>query len=100
MTNMQYGLISLLHHVPVMLLTMFWGIALVTKIPSLGHSTAGIMLLLLPLLFSPVWCVWGMIRGIRRRKERHGIACAVMSAIGLMLFVLMLWGCAYIGSRY
>ena len=100
MSNLCYGIISLGHHIPVMLLTMFWGIALVTKIPSLGHSTAGVMLLLLPMLLSPVWCVWGMIRGIRRRKERHSMACAVMSTVGLVLFVLMMWGGAYIGSRY
>ncbi len=100
MTNLVYGLISLLHHIPVLLLTMFWGLPLGIHYPSLSDSTVGEMVLVLPLLLSPVWCLWGMIRGIRRRKERHGVACAVMSATGLVLFVLMMWGCVYFGSRY
>lgn len=97
MSNLLYGVISLVHHIPLMLLTSFTSLLLAVNFPALGDLAWP---LLLPLLLSPAWCLWGVVRGIRRRGERHGIACAVMSAIGLVLFMLMMWAAVYFGSRY
>ena len=97
MSNLLYGVISLVHHIPLLLLTSFTGLLLAVNFPALGDLAWP---LLLPLWLSPAWCLWGVIRGIRRRREPWGIACAVMSAVGLVLFVLMMWAAAYFGSRY
>ena len=99
MSNLRYGLISLFHHIPLLLATSFlMFLPIIAGNPDLpAVHTAWFCM---PLLLSPAWCLWGIVRGIRRRGERHGIACAVMSAAGLALFVLMMWAVVYIGGRY
>lgn len=45
------------------------------------------IIVILALLFSPISCIAGIVKGIRnRQKERFGIKCAVLSTIGLILF--------------
>lgn len=66
MSNLLYGVISLVHHIPLMLLTSFTGLLLVVNFPALGDLAWPLSL---PLWLSPAWCLWGVIRGIRRRRE-------------------------------
>ena len=98
MSDLLYGIISLLHHIPVLTLPSFIAIMVNAHFPGVLRQTWFIAVMSLPLLLSPVWCICGIVRGIRRRRERFGITCAVMSAVGLLIYALIMGAAIYLMS--
>lgn len=94
---LKLGIFNLFSGVPASLASSFLGLMLVSVF---SGSLRGILLLisLLPMLLSPISCLYGIICGIRQRKEnRHGITCIILSFLGMILFPTGVFLLSYFG---
>ncbi len=103
--NLTIGIIAVASPLPMLLFTSFWSVifGIGFGISVLGYSTIPDWmeyLCLLPLSFSPVFDVFGIIFGALRYKKRYSLLCIILSALGLLINFALIFGIAYIGSRY
>lgn len=80
-----------------------WMFGIGFGIEILGYSTIPnwiLIICLLPLSFSPLIDIFGIILGIVKIKERHSILCIILSVLGLIINFALIFGTGYIGSRY
>ena len=83
------------------MLTSFWGMILAFPIGMglLQYETIPVwigIISLLPLLISPLLGIFGIIRGIKRRKEKHARLGIVLSVLCLIENIVLLYGIYYI----
>lgn len=99
------GIIAISSPLPMIIVTMLWFFFLFFGIGMgiLGYSYTPDWILfvgLLPLLFSPAFDIFGIVFGIIKRKEHHSVLCVILSAIGFLINLALLFGMIYLGSRY
>ena len=76
-------------------------IAFVSPISLLIFSILWIDIIgLLPLLISPILGVLGVVHGIVKIKEDYSVLGIVLSAIGLLENLFLIFGMCYLGSRF
>ena len=76
-------------------------IAFVSPISLLIFSILWIDIIgLLPLFISPILGVLGVVHGIAKIKEDYAVLGIVLSAIGLLENLFLIFGMCYLGSRF
>ena len=55
---------------------------------------------LLPLSFSPLFDVYGIVLGLVKSKERYSKLCVILSALGLLINAALFIFAGFVGSRY
>ena len=104
-TLLSLGLFNLLSPLPLMLtgILLAWFVEFGIGCRIFGaHKTPDWLLYLafLPLLISPLCALFGIMRGIIRRKERHALTCALLSFIGLLENVGLFAGIFYLSAAF
>jgi hypothetical protein len=99
------GIIAVASPIPMIIITTLWSWILFFGIGMglLGYSTVPdwiLYLSLLPLSFSPLFDIFGIILGIVKIKERQSILCIILSVLGLLINFALIFAIGYIGSRY
>ena len=76
-------------------------IAFVSPISLLIFSILWIDIIgLLPMFISPILGVLGVVHGIVKIKEDYSVLGIVLSAIGLLENLFLIFGMCYLGSRF
>lgn len=99
------AVVAIASPLPMIFVTSMWSLLFGVGfgISVLGYSTIPdwmLYLCLLPLIFSPLFDVFGIILGIVKIKEQHSILCIILSVLGLLMNFALIFGMGYIGSRY
>ena len=99
------GLLAVLSPLPMLIVTSMWSVlwGIWFGIGVLNYTTIPDWILaisLLPLLVSPTLGILGIAQGIIRRKERRAWIGILLSVLGLMGNVLLIYGIGYLGSRF
>ena len=102
---LSFGLFNLISPLPLMVLSIFfvWFIEFGIGYRLYGvHNTPDWLLYsaFLPLLISPLCALTGIVRGIVRRKEKHALTCAILSAVGLLENVSLFAGIMYLSATF
>ena len=95
-----HGIINMVIHLPMLFATSFWGL-LIIGIFNLDSITEPFwyVVILFPVLISPVSCIVGIIRGFMNFKtDKNARLCLLLSVIGLFVYVGMIILCAWLGS--
>lgn len=105
-TPVEAGRFAAFSPLPMFFVAMCWGMLFFFNIylsifPAESTPPVWVLiLLLLPLLFSPLLGVLGIIHGIIKRKEKRAWLGILLSALCLIENFLLFYGMGYIGSRY
>ena len=99
------AIVAIASPLPMIFVTSMWSLLFGVGfgISVLRYSTIPdwmLYLCLLPLSFSPLFDVFGIILGIVKIKERHSKLCIILSVLGLLMNFALIFGIGYIGSRY
>lgn len=99
------GIIGATSPIPMLGVTVFWSwiVYFGLGFGLLGYSDIPdwIMYLgLLPLSFSPLFDMLGIVLGIVKIKEHHSILCIILSILGLAINFAMIFAMGYIGTRF
>ena len=102
---LELGILNLLSPIIVLIATLAWGLIfmVIICIEVLGLDTIpiwAVSITILPLVFAPISCVWGIINGFINRKKKNAWACIVLSFAGIVLFVVMMYWLLYIGTNF
>lgn len=93
MPLLWHGIGSLVTAVPAaVLLTMLWSLVLgCLPITWEGENMPvwAAILNMLPMLFAPAWCLWGIVRSFRYKGAPGMYACVIMSGIGLPISIIV-----------
>lgn len=103
--NLTVAIIAVTSPLPMIFITSMWALIFGVGfgICVLGYSTIPdwiAFLSLLPLSFSPLFDIFGIVLGIAKIKERHSVLCIVLSLLGLVINIALIFGLSYIGSRF
>lgn len=103
--NLIVAIIAVASPLPMIFVTSMWSLLFGVGfgIGVLGYSTLPDWILylgLLPLSFSPLFDIFGIVLGITKIKERHSILCISLSLLGLLINFALIFAMGYIGSRY
>ena len=103
--NLVVAMIAVASPLPMIFITSFWSLLFGVGfgISVLGYSTIPdwmSLLCLLPLSFSPLFDIFGIVFGIVKFKERHSILCIILSVLGLLINFALIFAMGYIGSHY
>jgi drug/metabolite transporter (DMT)-like permease len=99
------GIINILIPVPLLIITLMsmWVILFKILRDYLGidfTSNSFGAILLLPILLSPALSIYGMVKGIKHRQEKHGLLCFILSLLGFLIMAAILFGIYYMASTY
>lgn len=105
MKPITVGILSFFSPVPMFIFTIlwYWTWAFGIGMGLLGYDRIPVWILVvgpLPMLISPALGIFGMIYGIRRRKEKLAWLGILLSALCVITNAMMIFGMGYIGSRY
>ena len=99
------GIIAIASPIPLIIFTALWcwiwtfaigmGLFHYDNIPNWIWPVA-----LLPLFISPILGVLGIIHGIIKRKEKSAWLGITLSIMGLLENALLIYGMAFLGSRF
>lgn len=100
-----WGMISFLSPIPMTIATVLWDWFLCFGIVMglLGYEripTWASIIGTAPLLISPAMGIGGIVYGICKRKETLAWLGILLSALGVVVNGLLLFGILYLGSRY
>ena len=99
------AIVAVASPIPMIVITILWSWILFFGVGMglLGYSTVPdwIMFLeLLPLSFSPLFDIFGIVLGLVKIKERQSMLCIILSILGLLINFALIFAMGYIGSRY
>ena len=102
-TLLYFGIFNAFSVLPTFILACLFSWATLICLSSIWNpviSDASSLLTLFILLLSPLSCILGTILGIRRRKRDYGLACFILSIIGLLLFAGVIGSIMYLASIF
>lgn len=103
--NYNTGMIALISPLPMIFVTMFWGMFMIF-IVGIGILKFEIipdwftLICLFPIVLSPIYACYGIVYGIVNRKEKEYLKCIIFSIIGLLENFILIYGLYFIGSRF
>ena len=106
-----FGILNACSFIPTFVISIFIGLLLMSfgayilaMYPSSRYDVFLNIssIILVCILFVPIiTCIIGIIYGILNRKQqRYGLACCILSAVGLVIAVLGTTGMWYVGSHF
>ena len=103
--HLVVALIAVISPFAMWIVTMFWSVllGLGLGVSILGYSSIPdwmTFICLLPLSFSPLFDVYGIVLGIVKSKERYSKLCVILSTLGLLINAALLIFAGFVGSRY
>lgn len=98
------GVVAVASPLPMLVNTLlwFWFLFLGVGIYILGYTTVPDWILylgLLPLSFSPLFDIFGIVFGFVHIRQRHAVLCILLSVLGLAINFLLILAMSYLG-RY
>lgn len=95
-----HGIINIVIHLPMLIATSFGGL-LIVGIFNLDSLTEPFWyaVAMFPLIIPPVSCIAGIIRGsINLKKYKNARLCLILSIIGFLIYIGMIFLCSWLGS--